>query len=92
MSGMFQNATSFSYDLSSWKTTNVTDMSYMFNGAVNINTITIGYWDTSKVTNMNHMFDYAYNFNCENLNSWDTSKVTNMSYMFRYAKKLRLIL
>ena len=59
-------------------TSNVTDMSYMFNSCQSL--MTIPQLDTSKVTNMNSMF-----YSCRSLMTipqLDTSKVTNMNRMF----------
>jgi surface protein len=41
--------------ISLWDTSNVTDMSVMFQGATNFNEY-IGSWDTSNVTNMSLCF------------------------------------
>ena len=76
--------------ISLWNTSNVTDMSMMFYGAINFNE-DIGGWDTSNVTNMSGMFYYASNFN-QDIRKWNTSKVTDMSLMFRGAKTLIKIL
>jgi len=65
-------------------TSNITDMSGMFNGAKSFNQ-PIGNWDTSKVTNMKYMFASAESFN-QHIGDWDTSKVTNMQYMFSGAE------
>ena len=59
-------------------TSNVTDMSYMFNSCPSL--ITIPQLDTSKVTNTNRMF-----YNCYSLTTipqLDTSKVTNIERIF----------
>jgi surface protein len=72
-----------SYDLSSWNTSKVTNMSNMFNNASTFNP-NISSWNTSSVTNMSNMFNYAIAFNGD-LSSWNTSSVTNMSNMFNYA-------
>ena len=66
-----------------WDTSNVTDMSRLFNWAVRFDG-DLSRWDTSKVTNMSYMFYEAMSFNCD-LSRWDTSKVTDMSYMFHGA-------
>ena len=70
-----------------YDTSNVTNMSYMFNGCVNLNSIS--QLDTSNVTNMNNMF-----YNCSGLTSipqLDTSKVTTMSNMLESCKNLPTI-
>ena len=74
-------------------TSNLTDMSYMFqhnpnavppkdNDRFNEN---ISHWDTSNVTNMDRMFEGATYFNSD-ISHWDTSKVTNMYRMFKDAE------
>ena len=68
-----------------WDTSKVTDMSYMFYGAINFNK-DISLWDTSSVTNMSNMFYCAWKFN-DDIRYWNTSKVTDMSGMFHYAIK-----
>ena len=80
---LFKNKTSFNSDISFWDTSNVTNMSYMFN-ASSFNQ-DIGNWDTSNVTTMYYMFKSAYLFNnggSNSINNWDTSNVTNMGQMF----------
>ena len=64
-------------------TTNVTNMSGMFNDEPMFNQ-PLNNWDTSNVTNMSSMFYAARQFN-QPLNSWDTSKVKDMDSMFRDA-------
>ena len=61
----------------------LTDMGYMFSGAVLFNS-DIGNWDTSQTQTMSHMFYGASSFN-QSLSAWDTSNVTRMDYMFCYA-------
>ena len=65
-------------------TSNVTDMSYMFDGAKSFNQ-PIGDWDTSNVTDMCYMFCGAESFN-QPIGDWNTSKVTDMSEMFNGAE------
>lgn len=80
-----------------WNTSNVTDMSYMFNNATSFNK-SISNWDTSNVTDMTSMFEEALSFN-QDLNSeffksnngiitiaWNTSNVKKMDKMFKNAK------
>ena len=83
-------------DISTWDTSQVTDMSEMFKGATGFNG-NISKWNTSRVTNMRAMFYGARKFN-KNISTktdtlgdgttytaWNTSLVTDMSYMFRNA-------
>ena len=68
-------------------TSNVKDMTSMFDGCKNLTTIP--QIDTSNVTRMNQMF-----YHCSNLTTIpqiDTSKVNSMTYMFGYCKNLTTI-
>ena len=69
-------------DLSNFDTSQVTDMSYMFDDADNLTTLDLSNFDTSKVTNMDHMFSNTYNLTTLDLSNFNTSKVTNMDSMF----------
>lgn len=70
-------------------TSEVTNMSNMFNNCQNLISLDSSTWDTSKVTDMDYMFN-----NCQKLSeikgieSWDTSKVTRMDYMFYSCQNL----
>jgi surface protein len=61
---------------------NATDLSSMFYGVTNFDTVVgdINGWNTSCITNMNSMF-YGSDF-AQDISVWDTSSVTDMSYMF----------
>jgi surface protein len=88
MSSLFDNASTFNSDISSWDTSKVTNMYGMFYGASAFNnngSATIGNWNTLGVTNMSYMFYSARAFN-QNISSWNTLGVTNMSYMFYSAQ------
>ena len=87
MKSMFYNCSLLtSLDVSSFDTSKVTDMSYMFGGSENIvnklASIDVSGFDTSKVTNMSGMFYNCSALKSLDLSSFDTSNVTNMSYMF----------
>ena len=69
-------------------TSNVANMTYMFNQCQNLTSLDLSSWDTSKVTNMNSMFYYCRNLTSLDVSNWDTSKITNMSSMFYYCEKL----
>ena len=59
-------------------TSNVTNMTLMFNLCANLKTIPL--LDTSNVTNMDRMFQNCTNL--KNISLLDTSNVTNMRFMF----------
>ena len=65
-------------------TSNITDMSAIFNGKKTFNG-DISKWDTSKVTTMDSMFYEAKAFNGD-ISKWNTELVTNMDSMFYEAK------
>ncbi len=69
--------------ISTWCTSNVTDMTGLFESETSFNE-DIGSWDVSSVTNMEGMFYFATEFNQE-IGSWDVSNVTYMYDMFYYA-------
>ena len=69
--------------ISSWDTSQVTDMAQLFQNS-NFDD-DINAWDTSAVTNMFATFSYAQQFN-QPLNDWDVSGVTSMLSMFSHAE------
>ena len=72
----------FNQPIGNWDTSNVTNMLYMFNGAIAFNQ-PIGSWDVSSVTNMELMFvGTAFN---QDIGNWDVSNVTTMGSMFKNA-------
>ena len=77
-----------SLDLSSFDTSQVTDMRYMFSELSMLADLTLSNFDTSKVTNMEGMFSEVSKLTNLDLSSFDTSRVTNMGLMFSFASKL----
>ena len=81
-------------DLANLDTSNVTNMSNMFNFMQNVSSLDLSNFDTSNVTDMSNMFFYSYfhgnsssiykhsKLSSLDISSFDTSKVTNMSGMF----------
>ena len=63
-----------SFDGTGMDTSNVTDMSYMFDDDAMIRKLDLSMLDTSKVTNMSGMFEKAINLEDLDLSSFDTSK------------------
>ena len=85
--GMFESASAFNQNISTWNTANVTNMNGMFysasafnNGGVSLATTPSG-WNTANVTTMVGMFYLDPVFN-QNIDNWDTAKVTTMYDMF----------
>ena len=77
--------------ISSWNTSEVTDMSQLFKYApdsvfcfAKSFNHPIGDWDVSNVNNMSEMFFRAEAFN-QPIGNWDVSNVTDMTIMFRGA-------
>jgi len=66
--------------ISNWNVSNITDMSYLFEGKIDFNE-DISKWDTAKVKYMENMFYDAYSFN-QDISNWNVSNVNNMSLMF----------
>ena len=75
--------TKFKYiDISDWDVSSVTDMSYMFCGCKELESVVdISKWDVSNVRDMSFMFYYCENFN-QNISKLNVSNVTNMRSMF----------
>ncbi|MBK0041321.1 BspA family leucine-rich repeat surface protein [Leuconostoc sp. S51] len=74
-----------SLDLTNFKTTNVTNMSYMFQ-STGLMELNLHDWDVTKVVNFNYMFDNALKLKNLNLSNWrssDSSTSTVMTHMFR---------
>ena len=77
-----------SLDLSSFDTSQVTDMRYMFSELSGLADLNLSNFDTSKVTNMEGMFSEVSKLTNLDLSSFDTSRVTNMGLMFSFTSKL----
>ena len=90
-SWLFENFKAETIDLSNADTSNVTDMSCMFDWCTNLVSINLDNIDTSKVTNMNSMFHFCYNIKTIDVSSFDTRNVTDMSLMFEYCYNLESI-
>ena len=68
-------------------TSNVTNMSNMFNGCRQLTTVPL--FDTSNVSDMTNMFNMCTQLTTVPL--FDTSKVVNMYYMFNYCTQLTTV-
>ena len=76
---------SFSKDID---TSNVTDMSEMFDTCRNLTDLDISGFDTSNVTDMHFMFYDCRSLKSVDVSGFDTSNVTNMICMFFYCQNL----
>ena len=83
-SGMFEDLRTLRNisELSSWNTSMVKNMSWMFAHTSLFDLDALMRWDTSNVTNMSSMFsDVPLRF-VNGIMSWNVSNVINMRYMF----------
>ena len=69
-------------------TSEVTDMSYMFNLCNRLERLNLSTFDTSKVKSMRCMFNICNSLTSINLSSFKTAKVTDMGYMFSLCESL----
>ena len=73
-------------------TSNVRNMSSLFDNAFITTMEGTENWDTSNCTNMNNMFYYCRNLtDISAMANWNTSNVTNMDALFSYAQTLKNI-
>ena len=80
---MFTSCSSLtSLDLSSFNTSNVTDMSQMFTSCSSLTSLYLSSFNTSNVTDMSNMFYSCSSLTSLDLSSFNTSNVTDMSWMF----------
>ena len=77
-------ADAFNQDIGDWDTSQVTDMSLMFDTADAFNQ-DIGDWDTGNVTDMKRYVFSTLVPLIRILGEWDTSRVTDMLVMFAFA-------
>ncbi len=69
-------------DLSSFNTSNVTNMRYMFYACSSLTSLDLSNFNTSKVIDMEFMFGECSSLTSLDLSGFNTSNVTNMRYMF----------
>ncbi|MCL2578217.1 MAG: BspA family leucine-rich repeat surface protein [Defluviitaleaceae bacterium] len=78
-------------DLSSWDTSNITNMQNVFSNLPNLTTLNIAGWNVENVTNMQGMFQNATGIQQLNFSGWNTENVTNMTSMFASTNALSRI-
>ena len=72
-------------------TSNVINMSYMFESAVLLTNLDLSNFNTTNVTNMSFMFDNCDSLTTLNISSFNTQNVTNMSFMFNECSLLTML-
>lgn len=92
MGNMFYGCNFTTLDLTSFNTSAVTNMMYMFKYCTNLTTLDLSSFDTSSVTSMGGMFDNCDRLTTLDLSSFNTSAVTNMMYMFYNCTNLTSII
>ena len=85
---MFNEYEAQSLDLSSFSTSNITDMGAMFDHC-RVKSLDLSTFNTNKVVDMHFMFA-SCKAQSINLSSFNTSKVVDMSFMFAGCKAQRL--
>ena len=90
LANLFYNMTKIkSVDLSHFNTTELTDMSHLFDGCTELEAITFGNsFNKTKVANMSHLFYNCISLISINLSKLNTESVTKMSYLFAYCSGL----
>ena len=83
---MFTDASVFNGDISTWHTSNVTNMQSVFNNVPVFNQ-DISNWNTSNVTNVSFMFQNDTAFD-QNIRGWNTTNVSTYSNMFNGASNM----
>ena len=81
-------------DVSNFNTSNVTNMSSLFNGCKLLTKIIgIENWDTSNVNNISYMFNECKTLEILNLSNWNiSSKVTSINTTFQLCEALTKII
>ena len=69
-------------------TSNVTNMSFMFNNCVALTSLDLSNFNTSNVTDMKEMFRGCMTLTSLNVSNFDTSKVTSIAGMFDSCESL----
>ena len=77
-----------SIDLSNADTSNVKNMSRMFDNCCYLNSLNISGFDTSNVTDMSYMFNECSKLYSLDVSGFDTSNVTDMGDMFSLCNHL----
>ncbi|WEV58955.1 BspA family leucine-rich repeat surface protein [Bifidobacterium sp. ESL0728] len=88
MSGLFNRAGLRSLDLSSWVTSNVTDLGNAFSYMPNLESIDVASWDVSSVTSMFSLFGYDTKLTSVSVKEWHPDALETAWGMFGAATAL----
>ena len=92
MFGMFNCCSSLTaLDVTSFNTSNVTDMNYMFGSCSSLTTLDLSNFDTSNVIKMNSMFHGCTSLTELDLSNFDTSNVADIRFMLGYNTTLTTV-
>ena len=75
-------------DVSSFDTSNVTNMGYMFHECYNLSSLNLNNFDTTGVTNMAYMFNNCRKLATLDVSKFSTNRVTTMAHMFGKCESL----
>ncbi|MDD3392264.1 MAG: BspA family leucine-rich repeat surface protein [Bacilli bacterium] len=78
-------------DFTNFDTSNVINMTGMFNYTIKLVSLDLSSFNTSNVTNMSSMFSNMTSLTSIDLSSFNTSNVTQMAYMFMGSSSLTTI-
>ena len=90
--GMFRFYHGAELDVSSFDTSNVTDMNQMFLDCWYLKELDLSNFNTINVTDMSSMFSLSENIESLDISSFDTSNVTDMERMFYDCRSLESII
>jgi len=84
------NLTDIPQEIQHFKTTNIKDMSFLFNGCISLISIpNLQKWDTRSLEDMSYMFNRCINLkDLHGIGKWNTSNVKNISGMFNKCENL----
>lgn len=77
-----------SVDLGKLDTSQVVDMSFMFQGCSKLKSLDLRTFDTARVKNFNRMFEWCRELKSVDLGSFQTTAATDMAYMFEGCNEL----
>ena len=74
-----------------WKTNSLTNISYMFALARNVNNLNLSYFNVSRVTNMEYIFSTCQAMQSLNLSNWNLAAISKKDGIFNNCSNLSKI-